>query len=190
MKKKMIILALLACLFTLQTACRPEDDPAPYQSNPILENVDTAPRTLTGKTTGTASAIYSVSGNNVTCVDQAASYEMMLSKNGAIPDGSSLSGPLPKNAQYFSIDISAVMRILENGACLERDPSDDRTHLKIEGYYEGATYKFTPVTCSQSSTITNSEIYYTTEYVTTGSIECVYSDQMKYTFQFSDLKLR
>jgi hypothetical protein len=189
MKRKLLFLCVIfMSLFVI--GCRPEDDPAPYQSNPILENVDISPRALTGQVTGTAAAVYNLSSGKVTCNDDAADYQLMLAKDNILPNDTLLSGPLPSATAYFRLDIYAVMRMLDEGKCLQRDPSDDRVHLKVEGYYEGSNYKFTTLSCSSASSPSNAEIYHTAETVVSGSLECVFSDQMKYTFRFSDLKLK
>jgi hypothetical protein len=189
MKTSSIAIVLLVCFSFIASACQPEDDPLPYQSNPLLE-IDIKPWTLTGKTTGTASAVYSLPEGTVVCSDEAATYEMTLSKDNKAPSDTLLTSDPPGDKLYFSVDINAVMRILDKGKCLERDASDDRVHLKIEGYYDGSNYKFTPLTCSKTSSISNSEIYYTSELVAKGDIECDYSEQMKYIFHFADLKLK
>jgi hypothetical protein len=92
--------------------------------------------------------------------------------------------------QYFRLDIMAVMRILEDGKCLERDPSDDRVNVVVEGYYDGMTRKLTALSCSKASTLSNTEMSSSSDHIVAGQITCVYSDQMKYSFTFSNLALK
>jgi hypothetical protein len=187
--KKFSIAAVLFICFSLTvplTGCSGSD-----MANKNYENI-TISRDMTGQTTGKASAVYNLPEGKVVCSDEAAVYAMTIAKDNKTPSGTLLTSKPPDKTQYFSVDIDAVMRILDKGQCLVRDESDDRVHLKIEGYYDGSNSTFTPLSCSKTSSISNSEIYFTSnfEYVVKGEITCDYSEQMKYTFQFADLKLK
>jgi hypothetical protein len=188
MKTNSTVIVLFTCfsLMVLLTGCSGSD-----MANKNYENI-TISRDLTGQATGSASAVYSLPEGTVVCSDEAAAYLMNVAKDNKTPSGTLLTSNPPDKTQYFSVDIDAVMRILDKGKCLVRDESDDRVHLKIEGYYDGSNSTFTLLSCSKTSSISKAEIYFTSnfDYVVKGEITCVYSEQMKYTFQFADLKLK
>ena len=182
MKAISIVIGALICFCIILSGCQ-DPDQETYVATAV-------PQAMTGNVTGLADSVYALAEGTVTCSDSAAEYAMSLAKDNQLPGDTSLTGPLPVNMQYFRLDIMAVMRILEDGKCLVRDPSDDRVHVVVEGYYDGTTRKFTALSCSKASTLSNTEISSSSNHVVTGQIACVYSEQMKYTFEFTDLALK
>lgn len=183
MKTKSILQVTLVSLASLLCACDYEYEPDVVPDDPAI------PRT--GKVIGTGRVVYSgipnAPGGKVTCVDDTATFEMKVAKDDTVPEGSWLTKPMLQGEPYFRLDIHAVLRILDKGACIERDPSDDRMQLRVEG---GVKTAFRPIiSCSKSVQSSRSNISFTGEWIVSGTVECIYSDQMKYTFEFSGLKL-
>jgi hypothetical protein len=189
LKKCALLLFSLVWICVLLAGCYPDSG-----LEIISENADklanTSPRTLSGQTTGTASSVYDVPAGRVVCSDPEAVFQMTMAKDAQVPNDSLLAEKVPEKSRYFRIDIYGVMRTLEKSKCLDRDPSDDGVHLKVEGYYTGPNYKFTALSCAQAGTLANTEIYYASESEINGRIECVFSDQMKYTYDFKNIKLK
>jgi hypothetical protein len=148
-------------------------------------------RTLTGKTIGTESVIWSVNEQSVTCTDEAAPYEMTLVQSfEKLPEDSHLQeGAISKGLEYFRLDVNGVEHILEKGQCLMRDPSDDRVHTLIEGSYNPENYTFTVLSCSLYGLPSSSEMYYSSANVVQGTITCNNGDQKKTVFEFANLEL-
>jgi hypothetical protein len=187
MKAFPIVAGVLICFSLIMSGCQDQDAFAPLDNSVKTAAV---PRAMAGKVTGVASAVWTLPEGTVVCNDSAAEYQMTVAKDNTLPSGSALTSKPPDTMQYFRLDIVAVMRILDKGKCLERDPSDDRVQLSVEGYYDGATHKFTALTCSKTSGVQKTSIESTSDDVVIGQVDCYYSEQMKYIFYFSDLKLK
>jgi hypothetical protein len=187
MKVNLVFAAVLISFCVILSGCQ---DPAQDDYAKLSYEPTEVPQVMAGTVTGSANSVYTLAEGTVTCNDPAATYTLSLAKDNKLPGSTSLSGPLPENMQYFRLEIMAVMRILEDGKCLERDPSDDRVNVVVEGYYDGRSRKFTALSCSKASTLSNTDIESSSDHVVFGQIVCVYSEQMKYTFYFSNLALK
>ena len=148
-------------------------------------------RTLIGKTIGTENVIWSVNDQSVTCTDDAAAYDMTLVQSfEELPADSNLQKEaISAGLEYFRLEVIGVERILDKGQCLIRDASDDMVETLIEGSYDPSNYTFTVLSCSNLGLPSNSEIYFSSKDVVTGTISCKYGDQMKKVFLFSNLEL-
>lgn len=186
MKATSILIGAFICCCIILTGCQ---DFSADDFDRLNYGPTAAPQAMVGNVTGTASSIYTLSSGTVTCSDSAAEYTLSLAKDNKLPGDTLLTAALPASTQYFRLDITAVLRILENGKCLERDPSDDRVHLVVEGSFGGLRI-FTPLNCSKVYTLSDTQMAATADYVVSGEITCVVSEQMKYTFSFSNLALK
>jgi hypothetical protein len=191
MKGMSLILVLLVGFSFLFSGCSPEDDPDPTNGfSPIVADSISGPRALTGQVIGASSISYAYGDQKIVCADDAANYQMTVAKDGILPKDTNLTGKLPDKSNYFRLNISSVMRELQDFKCLIRDPSEDRILTPIEGSFDGSNYKFTAMTCGKVAKISTSDIYFTSDYVAKGEIVCSISDQAQYTFKFADLKLK
>lgn len=147
-------------------------------------------QTMTGEIVGKADNIWTLPGQTLTCTDNDANYQLTISSEMQPPQDAHINNSFPKGLNYFRLDVYAVLRLADSGACLIRDPSQDRVHVLIEGGFDQNSSQFTIMSCSYGELTDVGGIYYSGPNKFHGKIECSTGSQNKAIFDFADLEVK
>lgn len=163
----------------------------------------TEARTYTGTVTGSFVAHYRLptlqvgQETEVDCPDPAAVYKLTIAPDATIPAGSRITSGMSQGSRYFRLDAIAVVQLLDKGRCLERDPSEDRTDLILEGGVNPKTGEFNVLNCdvydspnSVDMNVTGNRVDGVIVCPLTKPVEGEASTTSVFTFTFSNLVLK
>ena len=107
------------------------------------------------------------------------------------PSEIQITGTFPKGEIYFRLDALAVQHTYNERVCLERDPSDDRVHMIIEGSLNLENNVFTVLSCGKGYQIVDAKLFYETDKLDEVGADITrnLSDQIKVILKFSGMAL-
>jgi hypothetical protein len=179
-------LFFLTILFLTSLACGPDQNLWKYQG----PESDVLTQPLKGEVIGKADNIWMVNGQEITCTDPNTSYQLTIFTDKQPPKDTHITSSFPAGMYYFRLEAYPVLQLVDvdKGGCLNRDPSQDRVHMIIEGGYNNSQ-SFTVLSCSHGD-LTKGNIFATDVNTFNGMIDCSLGSQNKVHFDFSNLEVK